>query len=55
MDPTGEAQSAGKTFDELRFARAQIAGQGDKQAVLRGATPGFAERCGFGSGYAKCW
>ena len=43
-----DAQPAGQALDELRLARAQVAGQADDQAARRGAAPLLAERGGLG-------
>ncbi len=48
MHARRDAQPASQSLDELRLARAQVAGQADDQPALRGAAPLFAERGGLG-------
>jgi hypothetical protein len=43
MHPRRDAESARDALHELRFSRAQVAGQADDQSGLRRATPALAE------------
>src|ERR1017187_3072056 len=47
MHPRRDAESARDALHELRFARAQLAGQADDQSALRRAPPALAERPGL--------
>ena len=48
MHTRRDAKSACKAFDQLRFARPQIAGQRDHASTLCRAPPRFAERFSLG-------
>ena len=55
MNAFGDAQSARDAFGELRFARAQVAGEADDRAAGCAACgPRLRRAPAFPQGYAKC-
>ena len=47
MHAVGDPEAAGDAFDQLRFARAESAGQSDHLAGRRLTAPLFTQRHGF--------